>query len=386
VPPVSGNLRVAIDVRPLSLETVTGVGLVIQLILEELERRGTTFVGVTNRPPPPGRIAPSIPIVAEPGRGGRIRWESRTLPRILRGLHHAPDLYHATWNHGLPGGLPFPSVLTIHDLIPWRFPGEVPWPKPSWVHRALYRRAIRASARAANAIVTVSEASRRDIVALLPDAAERVEVVPVPLPHWFPRSDPEGRRAGGRAADGSAGYWLYLGGFDPRKGIRTLLLAIHATFPDPSRAPELVLAGAINEHAREMETMARGLGIRARFPGYVPDEGLPALFEGASLFLYPSRHEGFGIPLLFAMAAGVPSIVSDGGSLPEVIGDAGLTFPAGDVAALSKLLANAHSDPDSLADYAARGVARIARFSPDLFARRMIRVYERAAGRRGESA
>ena len=386
VPPVTRDLRIAIDLRPLALESVTGVGVVIGQILEELEGEGATFVGVSSRPVPHGRIPPTVPVLVRRGAGGRIRWEWNALPRLLRRIDPAPDLFHAAWNHGLPKGLPFPSILTIHDLIPWRFPRDVPWPRPAWLHRALYRRALSSSAREAAAIVTVSETSRSDIEEHLPTAAHRVEVVPNPLPRWFrPAEEADGMPLRARLAGGRP-YWLYLGGFDPRKAIPTLVEAVSQAFPDRTSAPMLVLAGARNTYARRCEAMARRLGLPARFLGHVPDSELPALFAGASLFIYPSLHEGFGIPLLFAMAAGVPIVASDGGSVPEVVGDAGHLFPAGDVRALAGILRGAAADPDSLTGYAARGRERVRRFSAKEFGERMLRVYARVASGRGEYA
>lgn len=386
VPPVTRDLRIAIDLRALALDSVTGVGVVIREILEALDGEGATFVGVSDRPVPQGRIPATIPVMVQRGAGGRIRWEWSVLPHILRYLDPAPDLFHAPWNHGLPKGLPFPSILTIHDLIPWRFPNEVPWPRPAWLHRSLYRHALSSSARRAAAIVTVSEASRRDIQTFLPQLVPRVEVVPNPLPRWFhPAGESEGR-AFRASLTGGRPYWLYLGGFDPRKGIATLLTAVSEAFPDRTAAPELVLVGAQNAHARECEALAIRLGIPARFPGYVADSELPALLSGASLFLYPSLHEGFGIPLLLAMAAGVPIVASDGGSLPEVVGDAGVLFPAGDARALAEILRRAAADPGFLAPYAARGPERARRFSAREFGERMLRVYARAASSRGEYA
>ncbi len=386
VPPVTRDLRIAIDLRPLALDSVTGVGVVVKQILEELDGEGVTFVGVSDRAVPQGRIPATVPVAVQGGAGGRIRWEWRVLPRILKHIVPAPDLFHAPWNHGLPHGLPFPSVLTIHDLIPWRFPRDVPWPRPAWLHRSLYRRVLSSSARDAAAIVTVSEASRRDIETLLPRAAPRVEVVPNPLPSWFHPADAAAGQPVRARLTGGRPYWLYLGGFDPRKGIATLLSAVAEAFPDRSKAPDLVLAGAQNEHARECEAMALRLRIRAQFPGYVRDEGLPSLFSGSSLFLYPSLHEGFGIPLLFAMASGVPIVASDGGSIPEVVGDAGVLFPAGDARGLVEILRRAAADPGFLAPYAARGPERARRFSAREFGERMLRVYARAAGSRGEYA
>ncbi len=380
------QLRVAIDVRPLALGAVSGVGLVVAQILEELEGRGVTFVGLSDRSVPGGRAPSSVDLRSCPGPAGRISWESQVLPHLLRRLEPRPDLYHATWNHGLPGGLPFPSVLTLHDLIPWRLPRSVPWPRPAWLHRRLYRGAVRGAARRAAGIVTVSQASRRDIEALLPGQAMKVTVVPNALPKWFRRAGPEQGASFRERLAGGRPYWLYLGGFDPRKGIETLLGAAAAAFPEHRDLPDLVLAGEKNASAIEYEGRALALGLRAHFPGYLPDADLPALFAGASLFLYPSEYEGFGIPLLFAMAAGVPIVASDAGAIPEVAGDAALLFPAGDAGSLGSLLRAAAARPDDLARRGALGPERVARFSVDALAKGMLQVYESAAKNRGGSA
>ncbi|HEU4723922.1 MAG TPA: glycosyltransferase family 1 protein [Candidatus Eisenbacteria bacterium] len=380
---MSVSLRVAIDLRPLALESTGGVGLLVSQLLEEVPRRGVSYVGVSDRPVPPGRVPASIPVHVGGAPGQRIRWERGVLPRLLASLDPRPDLFHATWNHGVPAGLSMPSVLSLHDLIPWRLPREVPWPKPAWLHRALYRSAVRDSARRAAVILTLSEASRRDIAARIPDAAPRVAVVPCALPRWF-TAPAAARLAENRRAFGDP-YWLYVGGFDPRKGLFTLLAAMAAAFPD-GRSPALVMAGGRNEHEQACEAMAAALRVNAIFPGYVPDADLPALFGGAALFVYPSRYEGFGIPPLLALAAGVPCVTTDGGALPEVVGDDAIVVKAGDAKALAEALRGAAADPAPLRALAARGRGRAAGFSLEALAERTIQAYERALGRPGGRA
>jgi glycosyltransferase involved in cell wall biosynthesis len=314
--------------------------------------------------------------------GQRIRWEHQALPKLLRELDPPPDLFHATWNHGIPRGISMPSVLTLHDVIPWILPRVVPWPRPSWIHRWLYRRAVRAAALRAAVITTVSDASRRDITTAIPRAASRTYVVPNALPRWFTAPDPLKAEAC-RAAYGDP-YWLYLGGFDPRKGVLSLLGAMAAAFPNGG--PTLVLAGGPNEYRGACESLARELGVRAIFPGYLPDADLPALYAGASLFVYPSHYEGFGIPPLLALAAGTPCITTDGGALPEVVGDAAWVVPAGDPRALAAALRRAVDEPDSLRALAAAGPRRAAAFSAEALRERMLRAYERALGRRVASS
>lgn len=377
-------LRVAIDLRPLALDSGGGVGLLVAQIVEELSHRDVSFVGIADRPVPEGRIPASIPVWSASGSGGRIRWESLVLPAVLRGLDPAPDLFHATWNHGVPRGLPFPSLLSLHDLIPWRFPEYVPWPFPAWLHRALYRRAVRVSARAAARIVTLSEASRRDVVARIPDAAERIEVIPCAVPRWFVAPSPEAVAAQ-HARYGP--YWLYLGGFDPRKGVDTLLDALALLRAEGRALPTLVLAGASSSReGRALRARAEAIaGTGARFAGFVPDADLPALYAGASLFLYPSRAEGFGIPPLLAMAGGVPVVAADSGAVPEVLAGSGVVVPPGDASALASALGAALDDPAPLSELRARGRARAAAFTVDALASRMRAAYERAASRPGES-
>ena len=378
------SIRVAIDLRPLALPHSSGIGLLVGQLLEELPALGVEFVGLADRPVPDGRTPGEIPVRVAGGIEGRIRWESIALPQLLKSFDPPPDLFHATWNHGVPERLPFPSILSLHDLIPWRHPDLVPWPRPAFLHRALYRESVRHSVRAAAAVITLSEASRRDIAAALPAAARKVEVIPCAVPRWFRAASAEETDAT-RARFGGP-YWLYVGGFDPRKGIGDLLEALGTARAQGAAIPPIVLAGARNAEAEACRARAAALGVPAHFPGYVPDAELPALYAGADLFVYPSRAEGFGIPPLLAMAAGTPAIVSDGGSLPEVVGDAAVVVPGGDVRALAGALAAAAAHPDALRPAAARGRARAAEFTVEALAARTLRVYERAVARRGESA
>ena len=377
--------RVAIDLRPLARGPSTGIGLILTQILEELPPRGFQFIGLSDRPLERVPTSELIEVRAKGSAGGRIRWESRELPEMLRAIHPAPDLYHATWNHGVPAGLPYPSLLSLHDLIPWVVPDLVPWPKPALLHRWLYRRAVSASARNAAAIVTLSEASRRDIAAHVPGASSKMDVVPCAVPRWFTPASGEAS-ASWRARFGGEPYLLYFGGFDPRKGVDLMVEALARAFPDPSRAPALVLAGTVNRLAADVAKSAEALGIRVHLPGYVPDRDLAALLGGAMLFVYPSRYEGFGIPPLLAMAAGTPAVTSDAPAVREVVGDAGLYFTSGDAAALGSLLAAVTRDPGRLDALASRGRERAAQFTVQAMAERMIRAYERAAGNRGGSA
>jgi glycosyltransferase involved in cell wall biosynthesis len=382
---VPRTLRVAIDLRPLARGPSTGIGLILSQIVEELTPRGFEFVGVSDRPLAPNPTFEALDVRVSGGDTGRIRWEAFELPRLLRSITPAPDLYHATWNHGVPEALPFPSLLSLHDLIPWVRPALVPWPRPVLVHRWLYRRAVSASARSASRIVTLSEASRRDIAGRIPRAASKVEVVPCAVPRWLTPAAPH-ECAAWRSRFGGGGYWLYFGGFDPRKGVDLIVDAMSRVFPGGAGAPALVLAGSVNPLAKQLARSAEAKGLRAHLPGYVPDAELAGLLGGAALFIYPSRYEGFGIPPLLAMAAGTPCVTSDAAALPEVVGDAAILFPSGDAAALAGCLGAAAGNPASLEPLSRMGRDRAARFSVEALGERMTRAYERVASRREGSA
>jgi glycosyltransferase involved in cell wall biosynthesis len=382
---VPRTTRVAIDLRPLARGPSTGIGLILTQIVEELAPRGYEFVGVSDRPLGPVPVFETIEVRVSGSATGRIRWEAFELPRLLRSIAPAPDLFHATWNHGIPDALPFPSLLSLHDLIPWVTPALTPWPHPSLLHRWLYRRAVSASARNASRIVTLSEASRLDIAGRIPSVSSKIEVVPCAVPRWLKPAAPADS-ATWRTRFGGGPYWLYFGGFDPRKGVDLLVDAMSRAFPGGAGAPALVLAGTVNPLAERLAREANAKGLRAHLPGYVPDAELAALLGGAELFIYPSRYEGFGIPPLLAMAVGTPCVASDAAALPEVVGDAAILFPSGDAAALAGRLSAAARDPGALEPLARRGRERAARFSVEALGERMIRAYERAVSPREGSA
>src|SRR5439155_22017731 len=141
-PRVPRTIRGAMELRPLGRGPAAGIGLILTQIVHELSPRGFEFIGVSDRPVEPASVSESIEVRVSGPENGRIRWEALELPRILRAIEPPPDLYHATWNHGVPSGLPFPSLLSLHDVIPWVMPRLVPWPKPALLHRWLYRRAV----------------------------------------------------------------------------------------------------------------------------------------------------------------------------------------------------------------------------------------------------
>jgi glycosyltransferase involved in cell wall biosynthesis len=258
-----------------------------------------------------------------------------------------------------------PTVVTIHDLIPLLLPEY----RAGWLVR-LYTGLVSRSARNACLVLTDSEAGRRDILHHLRLPAGRVRTVPLAASDGYsPEPAPDDAATCGRL--GLPGcYVLYLGGFDRRKNVATTLAAYRQALTRLGSRCPLVIAGRLPEHdsafAPDPRRLARELGIDdalVRFPGFVDEEDAPAVYRGASAFIFPSRYEGFGLPPLEAMACGTPVVGSNTSSMPEIVGEAGMLFDPDDTAGMASALVRLVSDRPLRAEFSKRAVTQAARFS-----------------------
>jgi glycosyltransferase involved in cell wall biosynthesis len=310
------------------------------------------------------------------GRPARIAWTqlaagraaSRSGGQLLHGLHYE-----------LPLRAGLPTVVTVHDLTLVTH--------PEWHEAAKVRYfgwALRRAVAAADRILCVSATTAADLVEHLGVAAERVAVTPLGT-DLVPASDEEVARL--RARVGLQGpYLLGLGTVEPRKDLPTLVRAFAAIAPELPHS--LVLAGLAGwgSGALAGAVAASGVAERIRLAGYVPEQDKAALLSGADLLVYPSRYEGFGLPVLEAMACGTPVVTTTGGSLPEVAGDAALLVPPGDPQQLAAAVVKLLGDQAARADQARRGRARAAAFTWERCADLTVEAYRKAAaGRRWRS-
>jgi glycosyltransferase involved in cell wall biosynthesis len=260
--------------------------------------------------------------------------------------------------------LAFPrNVVVLHDAAALRHPG---WYSPAYA--AWQRRVLPPIARRALALITVSEFSRAELRELL--GVERVSVVPGAVdPAFSPQAD----AARARAALGLARpYVLCVASHTARKNVAALVPAARAL---AAEGVEVVLAGG----HRPQFAAERGLG-ELRLLGHVPDEILPGLYAGAEAFALPSRYEGFGLPVLEAMAAGTPVVAADTSALPETCGGAArLAAPSGE--AFRDTLVALLADAAERERLRAVGLERAARFTWEATARAVDAVMERAGAR-----
>ena len=286
--------------------------------------------------------------------------------RLLPGA----ELFHAT-EHLLPPLRSIPSVLTVHDLIFRHLPAH---------HRPLNRWYLNLTmpvyCRRATHIIAVSECTRRDLVAAYSLSPERITVVHEAAAPRF-RPQPSETVAVARARyDLPDRYLLYVGTIEPRKNLARLLAAFEAVHAE-ELVDGLVIVGQrgwlYDDFFAALErSPARDAVI---FPGYVPDADLPAVYAGAEVLVLPSLYEGFGLPVLEAMACGTPVACSGTSSLPEVAGDAALYFDPSDTASMVDALRRMTSDADFRDALRQRGANQAAKFSWDRVAAETGSVY-----------
>ncbi|AVO48662.1 glycosyltransferase family 1 protein [Melaminivora suipulveris] len=291
----------------------------------------------------------------------------------LRGQSDA--LFHSP-NFFLP---PFAgrSVTTVHDLSHHIHPHFHPPARIDYM-----RRMLPDSLRRATHVITVSESARRDLVTHLGYPPERVTATLLGVnPQFRPREKAELEPVLQRLELKPHSYSLYVGTVEPRKNLDRLLDAYAALPEQLRRHHPLVMAGSPgwnseHTHARMQQAASAGW---LRYLRYVPQADLPALYAGALLFVYPSLYEGFGLPVLEAMASGTPVVTSHASSLPEVAGDAALLFEPHDSAALAEVLARALQDRQWRELARRAGLVRASQFSWARCIQATVQVYERVA-------
>jgi glycosyltransferase involved in cell wall biosynthesis len=334
--------------------------------------------------PLPGADLPSAvrlhPVPCGASDLDKVRFEQILFPRACRALR--ADAAHAPhWAPPLASSAPV--VVTVHDLIPL-LTRQLPEYRGGLRVR-LYTALVAAASAGASLVLADSDASRNDILQLLRIPAERVRTVYLaagepytPDGDW--RADESARQKYGLAPEG--GYVLYLGGFDARKNVRALLSAW--TWADASIGQNypLVLGGQLpapdGRLFEDFPALARELDIAdtVKFIGPVDEADKPALYRGASVFVYPSRYEGFGLPPLEAMACGVPVVASNAASVVEVVGRAGYLLPPGDTRAFGAAIITCVVEPSVAEDLSARGLEQAKKFSWEKTARETAAAYE----------
>lgn len=296
------------------------------------------------------------------------------VPAALRRLR--VDIFHGMDHVGIPlVGRSGKYVVTVHDVIPLILP-ETFTPR----HRLVVRLALARVRRKADLVVVPSHAVKRDVVRRVGLPEDRVVVTHEGCePRFRPVRSAAARRDVAARYGLPPRYVLAVGTLEPRKNLTTLLEAFARLRRDGEVDADLrlVLAGARGWLDEPIFATVRSLGLEdaVRFTGFVDDADLPAVYSGAALFVFPSLHEGFGLPLLEAMACGVPVVTSNISSMPEVAGDAAVLVDPRDTDGLAAAIARLLRDEALRDGLREAGIARARQFSWEATARRTLDAY-----------
>lgn len=274
---------------------------------------------------------------------------------------------------------PCPLVLTVMDLIYTKHPEWLPSRRARWY----WGRWIPFTARRATAVIAPSQATKQDLVQLAGIPPSRITVIPLAVDSRFLRRPPAADVLAYRARRGLTDpYILYVGAIDRRKDFEGLLQAF--ALVRPARKPiRLVIAGHHSPGRSRLPALVAesGYGQDITCLGFIPDQELRLLYAGASLFVYPSREEGFGLPPLEAMAMGVPVISYRTSSLPEVVGNAAILIdPPFTPERLARAIEQVLGDDRVSGTLIARGQARIGQWTWDEIAEQTLGVYRSVLG------
>ena len=303
----------------------------------------------------------------------RIFWEQALQPWQLRRY----DLYHAM-AFVAPVILTAPMVVTVYDLSFLRFPARLS------AARRLYLRAMTAFTCArARRVIAISQSTANDLTAQMALPAEKIDVTPLAYDKAAFRpllaADIAHFRLKQNLPDR---FWLFVGTLEPRKNLPALLEA-YARLPRDARLP-LILGGGVGWMAQDTFAAIErlNLGDSVRHAGFIPIADLPLWYNCAEAFLYPSVYEGFGLPVLEAMACGTPVITSQASSLPEVAGAAAMCLPPEDIERWTAALADLRRNDEWRERARLQGLERAKQFSWARTAELTLASYRKAAARR----
>ncbi len=367
-------MRIAIDARGINLYRGTGIGtytdMLIKYLLQEDKKNdyilywcGDNYEGFRKE---------NSHITMTSKRHHRF-FEQHFFPYNLENRY--VDIFHIPQNGmGLSENIRCKKVCTIHDLIPYVLPETV-----GKGYELKFLREMPQIIEMSDAILTVSEYSKQDILRFFPMDEKKIHVTPLAADERYrPLNKEICEKVLRDKYNISSPFILYIGGFSPRKNVRALLQAFSKLYKELSESYELVIVGAYRDDAELLKLLSMDLELSShlRFTGFVPDEELPFFYNCCKVFVYPSIYEGFGLPPLEAMSCGAPVITSNVTSIPEVVGDAGILINPLNIIELQEKLYEVLEGEELNLSLREKGLKRAAEFNWKSTAGKTLKVYE----------
>lgn len=372
-------MRIAIDARGANWYSGTGIGTYTREVLKYLLKYdnvnqynlywwGTNYRALYND---------NVNITIASKKHHRF-FEETFIPANLR--NNLTDIYHVPQNGiGLTMEKSCINISTIHDLIPYIMPETV---GKGYLKRFISQ--MPQIIQSSDILITVSEFSKKDIMRIFDVPEDRIKVTPLAADSIFMPMDKSHAKSFIRNNYKiEKDFILYLGGFSPRKNVKSILLAFSRIYKNLSKDYRVVILGPSKDEHSFLISLCESLGIEdlVHFPGYVPNEHLPYFYNSCSVFVYPSLYEGFGLPPLEAMSCSVPVITSNVSSIPEVVGDAAVLINPFDTEEFKTALEKVLEDSTVSSSLAEKGYIRSREFSWEKTAANTLNVYEEAYGR-----
>jgi glycosyltransferase involved in cell wall biosynthesis len=317
------------------------------------------------------RVIPVLPSTSSPT--GKLWWDHIAVGQVCN-QYRVDALY--TPGHVRPLYAPCPVVVSVLDMMYHRFPHY--WEMSDQLY---FRLAVSLLTSRSAAIAALSQSTRSDIFAFLPVPAEKVEVIYPGVPDGFAPLPPDEHGNLRERYRLERPFILYVGSFHPRKNITAMLNAFAALAPQIPHDLVIIGPNARSSGAVVQRVQHHPCRDRMRFVGFVPRSDLPLFYNQADLFVFPSSYEGFGFPVLEALACGCPTITTRVSSLPEVAGDAALLVEPGDTQALINAIARVLSDSGLRARLREQGLHQAQRFSWHTTATKTLALLEQVAQR-----
>jgi glycosyltransferase involved in cell wall biosynthesis len=368
-------MNIAFDARPLALYK-TGIGKYTENLtrhIKDVDSNVNLFLYSNRDIIIKGE---NVEIACTGGLFGKYNsslWFQFSLPFYLNSrVGNKIDLFHGTMAM-LPLAATVPMVITIYDLVLEKFPETMYW--KNWLS---LKTLMRVSARKALKIIAISENTKKDIMDCFGIEDEKIRVIYLGVDRQFsPQPDPNEADVLSKY-NLPSGYILNVGTLEPRKNLLRLINAYKMVASTREPVPKLVIVGWQGWRNEDLGKLVResGLADQVVLVGYVPDDDLPTLYRNATVFVYPSLYEGFGLPPLEAMACGTPVITSNVSSIPEVVGDAGILIDPYNTTEIARAIASVLNNEELRESLRTSGLVRSRLFNWDKTARETLKLYQ----------